>query len=261
MTLLFDIRNLTFSYVDRVVINGLSLQLKKGEVVSLLGANGCGKSTLINLMLGLLIGNGDIVLNNKPIGTYTRREIAGLVAYIPQSQRVLFNYSVLEMVLMGRVAQRPLFSRVSETDKQAAKDALSVLGVSDLADFGFSTLSGGQKQMVFLARALAQGARVFLMDEPVTGLDYGNQIRLLEMINHLSAKGYTFLQSTHYPDHALLVSTRVLIMESGQICKEGPPEKIITSELLKSLYNVSANVVTVDSRRCCIPNMEMSMPD
>jgi iron complex transport system ATP-binding protein len=154
---------------------------------------------------------------------------------------------------MGRVFKLGLFASPSKNDFEIARTALATIGIASLENRAFGELSGGQKQMVLLARALTQEAKTFIMDEPVSGLDYGNQMRLLEMIKHLSSEGYTFLKTTHYPDHAILVSSRVVVMDEGKIIANGTSNEVITDEMLKSIYDIDAKVITHDSRQLCVP--------
>lgn len=247
-------RNLHFSYPKHDVLMGIDFDLYKGEVVSLLGPNGCGKSTLIRLLLRLLKGKGEIWLNNMPIERYTHRSIAQHIAYIPQYNNVPFNYSVLEMVMMGRVSKSGFFSAPSANDRATAYASLVRIGIADLADRPFGQLSGGQKQMVLLARALTQEVNTFIMDEPVSGLDYGNQIRLLELIADLASQGYTFLKTTHYPDHALMVSSRVVVMNAGRIIANGLPEEVINSSMIREVYGIEADLITHNTHTWCIPS-------
>jgi iron complex transport system ATP-binding protein len=250
---LIEIKDLHFSYKNNPVLSGINLNLYKGEVISLLGPNGCGKSTLMRLMLKLLPAYGSITLHDRELENYSHKEIASHIAYIPQYHTVPFNYTVLEMVLMGRVSKLSIFASPSAYDYETAHNALDKIGILDLKDRAFSELSGGQKQLVLLARAIAQEVTVFLMDEPVNGLDYGNQIRLLELINELNREGYTFLKTTHYPDHALLISSRVIVMRSGKIIADGAPDKIITSSIIEDVYGINADIITHDRHKRCVP--------
>lgn len=250
---IIEVKDLHFSYKNHQVLRGVDLELYSGEVVSLLGPNGCGKSTLIKLILKLLHGKGEIKIASKEIEKYSHKDIASLIAYVPQYNNTPFNYTVLEMVVMGRVAKLGFFALPSANDYEVANRALEKINIAHLGNKVFGQLSGGQKQMVLLARAIAQEVNVFIMDEPVAGLDYGNQIRLLELINELSAQGYTFLKTTHYPDHALLVSSRVVVMNGGKIIANGTPSEVITSKMIESVYDIKADIITHDAHKRCIP--------
>jgi len=251
---IISVNDLHFSYAKQSVLEGVDFTLNRGEIVSLLGPNGCGKSTLIRLILKLIHpSQGEIWLDNKTIDRYSHREIAQHIAYIPQYNNVPFNYSVLEMVMMGRVAKHGFFAAPSEKDKEVAYESLRRIGIDDLAQRPFGQLSGGQKQMVLLARALTQEVNTFIMDEPVSGLDYGNQIRLLELISQLNAQGYTFLKTTHYPDHALMVSSRVVVMNNGKIIANGKPEEVITSSMIRDVYGIDADLISHNRHTWCIP--------
>lgn len=253
LTPLLEIKNLHFSYKKKSVLSGVNLVMHKGEVLSLLGPNGCGKSTLIRLVLKLLRAEGEITLQGKSISLLSHKEIAQQIAYIPQYHNVPFNYSVLEMVLMARVSKHSLFSLPTALDIEKSNEALKRVGIAELAQAPFGQLSGGQKQLVLLARALAQEVNFFIMDEPVNGLDYGNQIRLLELIASLASEGYTFLKTTHYPDHALLVSSRVVVLNEGQIVADGAPEDVINADMIKEIYGVESQIIDYASHKRCIP--------
>ncbi len=251
----YTVKNLSFSYPKRDVLHGVDLSLYPGEVVSLLGPNGCGKSTLIRLMLRLIEGKGDIRLYGEPLYGYRHRDIAAHVAYIPQYHNVPFGYSVLDMVVMGRVSKLGFFTHPSRHDRDIARNALKRVGILSLSKRPFGQLSGGQKQMVLLARAIAQEVKTFIMDEPVNGLDYGNQMRLLGMILELAEEGYTFLKTTHYPDHALMVSSRVVVMSEGKMIASGEAHEVITPQMLQSVYGVEADIIHHQERHWCIPSL------
>ncbi len=255
LTPVYTVKNLSFSYPKRDVLHGVDLKLYPGEVVSLLGPNGCGKSTLIRLMLRLIEGKGDIRLQGAPLYHYRHQQIAEHVAYIPQYHNVPFGYSVEDMVIMGRISKLGFFAHPSAHDRKMAHQALLRVGIAALASRPFGELSGGQKQMVLLARAIAQEVKVFIMDEPVNGLDYGNQMRLLGMISELSQEGYTFLKTTHYPDHAMMVSSRVVVMNNGRIIASGDPHEVINTPMLRSVYGVDAEIIRHQERHWCIPSL------
>ncbi|MGD9968924.1 MAG: ABC transporter ATP-binding protein [Sulfuricurvum sp.] len=250
---IITVEGLSFSYPTKKVLDNISFSLNKGDVVSLLGPNGCGKSTLIRLMLRLIRGSGDIWLKGYPIERYSHRDIASHIAYIPQYHNVPFNYSVHEMVVMGRVSKLGLFASPSRHDRDVAMQSLERVGMDHLSKRPFGQLSGGQKQLVLIARALSQEVDTFIMDEPVSGLDYGNQIRLLDLIRELGQQGYTFLKTTHYPDHALLVSNRVIVMDGGRILDDGLPHDVITSDMVAHLYGIDADLVPHKEYLRCLP--------
>lgn len=251
---IFQVKNLHFGYKNHKVLDGVDFTLFSGEVISLLGPNGCGKSTFIRLLLSLIKAQkGSISLIDKPIDKYSHKDIASLIAYIPQYHNVPFNYSVLEMVLMGRISKLGFFGTPTQIDRSKSLDALKRVGIEDLASRPFGQLSGGQKQLVLLARALAQEVNTFIMDEPVNGLDYGNQIRLLELIHNLAKEGYTFIKTTHYPDHALLVSSRVVVMNQGKIIADGAPKDVIVSEMIEEVYGIQAQIIDYGNHKRCVP--------
>ena len=247
-----------FAYGEKPVLEGVSLHVQLGEVVSLLGPNGTGKSTLLKILVGLSKPHkGGVEVGGDPIHRLSYRERAKKIAYVPQSHQIPFSYEVRAVVLMGRIASQSLFSRYGKEDLEKAEEALEQVGVADLAGRNYASLSGGQRQLVLIARALAQGAELLVMDEPVTGLDYGNQLRLLEQVLELSAKGYTFLQSTHYPDHALMVSHRSVLLHEGKVVADGPPEQVIDPERIETLYGVKVGMETLSGgRKVFLPQLK-----
>ncbi len=252
---LLEVEHISFGYTRENVLSDVSFAIREGEIVTLLGPNGCGKSTLIKIMLGLLRpANGGVFLNGRNIGQIRSKTLAGKIAYVPQTHRSSFPYSVLDVVLMGRIPHKPFFFRYSKTDLRIADDALGRLSISHLADRAYTEISGGERQLTLIARALAQGAKTFIMDEPASGLDYGNQLRLLDQIIKLSREGYTFIKSTHSPEHALWIADRAILIKNGAIVADGKCDEIITSENLFSLYNARVNVLKLNgSLRVCVP--------
>jgi iron complex transport system ATP-binding protein len=252
---LIAVNDVTFAYAHKPVLQKVSVAFAAGEVVSLLGPNGSGKTTLLKIVLGFFSPqSGEVLLEGRPVGTIAPRQLARRIAYVPQVHRIAFGYRVLDVVLMGRMPHKPFFFRYDAADEQAALKALERLGIAHLKERPYSEVSGGERQLVLIARALAQGADIFVMDEPVNGLDYGNQIRLLARIADLAAGGYTFIKTTHFPDHALWVSDRVVMLKEGRVVADGPTEAIVNPANLYTLYNTPVDVVELNGgARICVP--------
>ncbi len=253
--MLIDVQNLSFAYKEQPVLQNLSFSIEKNKVYYLLGENGAGKTTLFRCMLGLLPFKGNILLNNTPLMRLTEKERSAQMAYIPQVHTSAFKYSVLDMVLMGTARTLSVFKSPGASEKERALDALQKLSILHLKDRDFCTLSGGEKQLVIIARALAQNARILLMDEPSSSLDYGNQIRLSERILHLSKEGYTILLSSHNPEHALRFGDQVLALKDGALLSQGTPQDVITDDLIFSLYNLHAEVVHINQNTFLCPKL------
>jgi iron complex transport system ATP-binding protein len=170
--------------------------------------------------------------------------------------REAFDYTVFDVALMGRMPHTSFFSRYGYTDQAIAHDALKRLEIAHLADRPYTQISGGERQLTLTARALAQCARIFIMDEPSNSLDYGNQIRLLKRIGRLANDGYTFLFSTHHPDHAMAIADRVVMMKKGRIVHHGAPQATITARTLAELYGVSSQLLqAAGAGSCTIPDL------
>ncbi len=249
-------RDLHFGYGSGEVLRGVSFTAASGELTSVLGPNGVGKSTLFRCLLGLMKGyTGAITVDGEDTRRLSARSLAKRVAYIPQSHYPSFNYSVFNMVLMGTTSQVSLLSSPGPRQRAAAEEALERVGVAQLRDKGYTNISGGERQLVLIARALVQDARVLVLDEPTANLDYGNQIRVMEQLRQLTAQGYTVVQSTHNPEQAFLFSHNVVAMQDGRVISEGAPSVVVTEELMKKLYGTDIRVCSLydDRVRVCIP--------
>jgi iron complex transport system ATP-binding protein len=253
---LIAVHDVTFGYAHPPVLQNISVTFQAGAVVSLLGPNGSGKTTLLKIVLGLFPPqSGDVLLEGRPVRAMAPKQLARRIAYVPQFHRIAFGYRVLDVVLMGRLPHKPFFFRYGAEDEQVAVKALERLGIEHLKDRPYTEVSGGERQLVLIARALAQGADIFVMDEPVNGLDYGNQIRLLGRIAELSDCGYTFIKTTHFPDHALWVSDRVVMLKEGCVVADGPAAETINKANLYQLYNTHVDVVGLNGGgRICVPH-------
>lgn len=254
--LLIDAKNISFSYGKKQILDNIDFQLYQGDVLSLVGKNGCGKTTLLKILLGIYKSNGEINIFSKEIKKYKNKELAKLISYVPQTHQIPFDYTVFDVVLMGRLAHIRLFSNYSQKDKEIALKALEKVGISHLKNNIYSQISGGERQLAFIARALTQEAKIIFMDEPVTGLDYGNQLKLLKFLKELCCEGYTFVKTTHYPDHALYASNKVMMIENGKILDVGNIDEKLTSTNIKKLYDVDVEIISKENGyKFCIPSI------
>jgi iron complex transport system ATP-binding protein len=249
---ILSISGLTFSYDGprRPVLRDLSLEVPAGAVTAILGPNGSGKTTLLRLLLGVLRpGAGAIRLAGRPQASYSRRERGQFVGLVPQDEHIPFDFSLVEYVLLGRAPYLSPLQMPGEADRQVALEALHAVGMDDMQDRVLPNLSGGERQLATLARALAQQPRVLLMDEPTAHLDLSNQDRLLAIIRDLADKGVTPVLTTHDPNLAASVAGLIVLMRDGQILAAGPPPATLTSERLSETYGVRVHVLEVDHRR------------
>ena len=222
---------------------GIDLQLHGGEVLCLLGPNGSGKTTLFRTLLGLLPAlDGSVRVGGKPLPDWSRKALARMIAYVPQSQAVPFPFTVAQMVLMGRTVHIGPFAQPSAHDRHVAADALETLGIGHLAARSCMEVSGGERQLALVARALAQEARVLILDEPTSSLDFGNQLRVLERIATLGERGIAVLMSTHQPEHALRVADHVAFLKAGRIVRCGG-RGIVDAASLAELYGVDERLI------------------
>ncbi len=252
-------QDLAFGYRDRRVGSDVTLELAAGEVLCLLGPNGSGKTTLFKTLLGLLPPqSGTVLIEGRDAGTLTRDAIARQISYVPQAHGAFFPYTVRETVLMGRTAHLGLFSAPSARDHAATAAAIERMGITHLADAIYTQISGGERQLALIARALAQEARVVIMDEPTANLDFGNQVRVLERIRALAGEGIGVLLSTHDPDHAFLCADRVAMLHQGRLMACGTVSEVMTAEKLQQIYGVAVTVTAVpmgdgSTRSVCLP--------
>ena len=254
--LLIDAKNISFSYHNNQVLDNVNFQLYQGDVLSLVGQNGCGKTTLLKILMGIYKSKGSVKIFSKEIQSYSYKELAKLISYVPQTHQIPFDYTVFDVVLMGRLAHIGLFSNYSLQDKEIAIKCLEKVGISHLKDSIYSKISGGERQLAFIARALVQESKIIFMDEPVTGLDYGNQLKLLKFLKELCLEGYTFVKTTHYPDHALYASNKVMMLQNGKILDVGDINTKLTKENIKKLYDVDVEIISKQNGyKYCIPTL------
>jgi ABC-type cobalamin/Fe3+-siderophores transport system ATPase subunit len=254
MAMMLEAHGLGYGYPGRAVGRGLDLALAPGEVLCVLGPNGGGKTTLFRTVLGLLPAQeGDLRLEGHALAELARGEIARRVGYVPQGTAAQFAFTVREAVLMGRTAHIGLFAAPGPTDRAAADRAIEALGIGELAERVLTELSGGERQLAMIARALAQGARALVLDEPTASLDFGNQVRVLRELRRLAAEGYAVVFSSHDPGQAFLAANRVLLLAHGGAFRQGTPEEVITADNLRQVYGVEVRVAALDGARVCLP--------
>lgn len=239
-----EIRDLCFGYCTREVLRNVSFSALEGQILAVLGPNGVGKTTLFRCILGLQHKYlGSIEVDGVDARTLTARELAHRVAYIPQTHGMAFSYSVLDMVLMGTTHNVAMMSVPKAKELNAANTALERMGIANLSDKNFSHLSGGEQQLVLIARALAQNTKILLMDEPTASLDYGNQSLVLQQVRALADDGYTILLSTHNPQHALWYADAVLALFDGTVAAFGQSRDVMNTALIRTLYGVDATLI------------------
>ncbi len=196
-------------YGEAAVLKGISLTVETGEVLCILGPNGTGKTTLFKSILGLLkLQAGSLKLDGKELSVLSRAQVARLIGYIPQAHQPPFPFKVMDVILMGRTAHLGLFASPGKRDREIAEEVIESLNIRHLQDKIYTQISGGEKQLVLIARALTQKPRILVMDEPTAALDFGNQLMVLSQIQKLAKRGLGIIMASHFPDHALLYSPK-----------------------------------------------------
>lgn len=241
---MLEIRNLKFAYGDHKVLKDISFEAREGEMLCILGPNGAGKSTMFRCILGLLRGyEGEILIDGSEVSDLPARERASRMAYIPQTSKQAFSYTALDMVLMGASSALSAWRAPGARERKKALAALERLGILELAGRLYTNLSGGEQQLVLIARAIAQGAKTLIMDEPTSSLDYGNQMRVEQQLKSLAEEGYLIVQSTHNPEQTYMFADRIIAIKDGTIISAGRPGDIMDEELIRELYGIEVSVV------------------
>lgn len=255
-----EIRNLSFAYGKHQVLHDINVDIPDATLVGVLGPNGVGKSTLFRCILGLNGGyEGTIKVNGKDMKKLSIRERAREISYIPQSHSSVYDYEVLDVVLMSTGTDLGMLSTPKKQHVMRAYEALERVGIERMAHRTYTQISGGEQQLVLIARAIAQEAKTIIMDEPTSALDYGNTMRVLSCVRQLAREGLSIVQSTHQPDHAFLYSDRTMVINHGRIHAYGSPKEVITEELVSELYGVEVEVNSLydDRVRVCVPIQEI----
>lgn len=252
-----SVEQVTSGYHGKAVISGISLAVESGEVLCLLGANGSGKTTLFKTILGLLRPiSGRVCVDGEDIAHWPRQRLAKTLGYVPQAHTPPFAYSVRDVVLMARSVHSGAFASPGKRDIVIADEALDRLSILRLAHQRYTELSGGERQLVLIARALAQQARVLVLDEPTSNLDFGNQMRVLRHVKELAASGLGLLMTTHFPDFAFLCASRVALMKQGRILAIDRPENTLTQASLEEAYETPLRIVEAGlGIRVVVPRM------
>lgn len=256
--MIVEAKNINFAYTKngRQILNNVSLSLEEGEVMSILGPNGAGKSTLLNLIATLLTPDtGEIFLCGKDTKKMKPKEVASILSYVPQTHTPAFSYTVFNFVLMGRAPKVGMFEKPKAEDFKLVEEVLEEVGIAKLANKPYTEISGGERQQATIARALVQEPKAILFDEPTAHLDFGNQIKTLRTIKHLSEKGYAVIMTTHNPDHAIMLGGTTAILDKQGKLTVGPAEEIITEQTLKEVYDTKLKLSYFDEagRLVCIP--------
>jgi iron complex transport system ATP-binding protein len=253
-----EVKNATFSYDGkRNIFEDISFSVESGDIFCILGPNGTGKSTLLRCLCNLYeLNEGSICIDGKNIMSYTTSKLAKKIGFIPQIHTPTFPYSVLQVVMMGRTPHLNTFATPSEIDYMIAEEALRTVNIEHIRDKPYTELSGGQMQLVLMARVLAQEPEILLLDEPTSHLDVSNQIQTIEMVRKLSRKGLSLVMTSHFPDHTFLSSSKVGIMKDRKFLAIGPADSVVTEENLQDTYGVPIKIVHIDgdiNRKIAVP--------
>lgn len=255
---IIEIENATFSYNGKEkIFQDINLSIDKGEVLCILGPNGTGKTTLIKCMNCLLkLTAGNIFLSDEDIYSFNKTDLARQIGYIPQGHSPVFPFKVLDVVVMGRAPHLSSMSSPAPNDYLIAQESLKKLNMAHMMNNPYTELSGGEKQLVFFARVLAQHPDILLLDEPTSHLDFGNQMRTLDIINKMAQGGFTVVMSSHFPDHAFISADKVAIMKDCHIIDYGTPKEVITEENLEKAYNIGVRIMDLEEgRKICVPQV------
>ncbi|MFZ6017821.1 MAG: ABC transporter ATP-binding protein [Nitrospirota bacterium] len=256
---MLEVKGLHFRhpFTEEDIIKGIEFKVNTGEITTILGPNGSGKTTLFKCIAGLWKHqNGEILFGDKDISNLSFGERAKMLAMVPQEHEPPFPYSVLDVVLMGRVSRVGIFSSPSKEDYLMAEKSIETVGISNLQEKAYTKISGGERQLVLIARALAQGSTILLLDEPTSHLDFRNQVLVLKKVREIAReKGLTVLMTLHDPNLAMLFSDKVVMINDGHVVSKGTPQIVITEDNLKKIYGIDVTVINWNGTKIIHPRI------
>ncbi len=256
---MLKVENISGGYGKTEVVNDLSFSLDQGQVLGVLGPNGCGKSTLLKLLLGFIPKKtGKIWLEDQDFDKLSRKTIAQTMSYIPQRDYMPFPYTALEMVTMGRTNHINKWGIPSKQDIEIAREALEKLKVGHLAQKTYTQISGGERQLVLIARAFCQDTKILIMDEPTASLDFSKQQLIMDAISTAVETGKSVILTTHSPSQPFTIASKVLLMSEGYRVGFGTPLEVLTPESLEAVYGIPMDIITIEDRnkacrKICLP--------
>lgn len=253
---MLEVKNVSYSYGKSEKLHKVSFKVEAGELMCVLGPNGCGKTTLLKNILGLLTpSSGSVLIDGEDVQKLSPKKLAQVMGYIPQAHTPPFPFKVSDVVLMGRTAYLSSLALPNKKDEEIAYDSLAKLNITHLKDNIYTKISGGERQLVLIARALAQQPKILIMDEPTSSLDFGKQNIVLEHVRLLSQKGISILMVTHDPGHALFCADQVITLQKGRLLKIGTPQDVISEESMKDMYDTAVKIDRIklpDGRIICV---------
>ena len=248
------VESLRFGYDDsRTVLKDISFSFSGSQVLCILGSNGTGKSTLLKCITGEERCEGRVSIDGKSLREYSARALAKKIAYIPQMTVPTFPFRVMDVVLMGRTSHMRYFSSPDEEDEMLAMENLRFLGIDHLREKACTDISGGERQLVMIAAALTQQPELMILDEPTAHLDFGNAHRFLELVFRLQERGMGVMMTTHFPDHALFLEGRTIVLRDGCVWRQGIADEVITEDNMRELYGLDVHKEQIGDRAICIP--------
>lgn len=257
---MLKVENLHFSYDETEILKGVSFHVKDGQLCGLFGPNGSGKTTLFKCCLNFLKSyKGEVIIRSENVKHKKVQEMAKLVAYVPQEHKPPFPYLVKEVILMGRTPHLGGVFGICRKDKEKTINAMELLGILDLADKPYNHLSGGQRQLVLIARAVAQETQLLFLDEPTSALDFSNQLKIWKILQKIAKKGRTILACTHEPNHVMWFCNHVLVMGDKGIVANGHPHDSINNETLGRIYGNVCDVRNLDTMKIVVPSNTTSL--